>query len=283
MLNTMMFCEEVGKPKKLNMLLYFAGAEPRIIREMLTEAGAKNTLVTYFKPKDTQHTIDEMTGPGKSVFVDSGAFTAFTQAKPIDIDAYIELIKKNKDRAIFANLDVIGNAEATLKNQKYIESKGVEVIPAFHYNSDMKYLHYYLENYDYIALGGLVPLAKTKPVLKNWLNKCFKEIVPYIKSKNIKVHGFGMSSGEILIKYPFYSVDSTSFLAGGKYGRVYKWDSQKFKMKEGYYQDKDTYLEKGHDLSMLDTYKNRTIHNIKEFMKAEKDISNLWESRNIRW
>ena len=46
-------------------------------------------------------------------FLDSGAFSAFTQGAEIDIQEYIEFIKEHKDYLeAYANLDVIGDAEA---------------------------------------------------------------------------------------------------------------------------------------------------------------------------
>ncbi len=42
------------------------------------------------------------------VFLDSGAFTAWTKRVEIDIQKYIEFIKQNQDvLTVYANLDVI--------------------------------------------------------------------------------------------------------------------------------------------------------------------------------
>ena len=56
-----------------------------------------------------------------NLFLDSGAYSAWSKGVTIDIDEYISFIKKNiKYITVYANLDVIGDPEATYRNQKYI-------------------------------------------------------------------------------------------------------------------------------------------------------------------
>lgn len=263
------------------MKFFFAGAEADNFRELLDKVGAKNSLVSYFSYKKVEKIKD-----GEVVFLDSGAFTAFTQGKVINIDKYIEYLKTYKDKYfVYANLDVIGDPEKTLENQRYIEMSGVLPLPTIHFGADEKYLHLYAKSYDYIALGGLVPHAKDKVKLQWWLDKCFAILIPYILDKKLKVHGFGVGAAEILKKYPFYSADSTGWLIGGKFGTIVTWDDQKFKVLSGaHYQDKDTYLKRGGNLTQLtETYEGRLEHNIKEYLKMEKDITRLWETRGIVW
>jgi len=259
------------------MKFYFAGAESS--KKSLLEEGALQHLVSYFSFRKADEIENE------DIFLDSGAFTAWSQQKKIDIDAYAEYLNKYKDKfTVYANLDVIGDPEATLKNQEYLESKGVKPLPAIHYGADLKYLTYYAEKYDYIALGGLVPYAKDKILLTNWLNKCFRILMPYIKEKKLKIHGFGVGSAEILKVYPFYSADSTGYLAGGKFGTVVTWDSNSYKMLSGsHYQDKNTFLKRGADLKITGHHTERLKHNIREYLKMEKDITKLWNDRGIKF
>lgn len=196
--------------------IYFAGAENR--QELLKKVGIKNILVSFYNRPNLEKYKDF------NVFLDSGAFTAYNSGKVIDIDEYIDFIKKHKP-SLYANLDVIGNAEETFKNQKYMESKGLKPIPVFHFNEDFKYLNEYAKKYDYIALGGVAQL-KVKSKIHSWLKKCFK-IIP----STTKTHGFAVTSPELLKIYPFYSVDSTSWLSGGKFGMIFT-SFNKFKFKE---------------------------------------------------
>lgn len=242
---------------------------------------AQKGLMSYIAPQQVSK-IKE----GQDVILDSGAFTAWSKGKKIDIDKYADYLLKHKDKfTIYANLDVIGNEEKTLENQKYLESKyGLKPLPTLHYGASMEKLKYYAENYDYIALGGLVPYAREPVVLRNWLNKCFKILMPYVLSKSLKIHGFGIGSAEILKTYPFYSSDSSGWLSGGKFGTVVTWDSQKMKMLSGiHFTDKDAYLKRGSNLKITGHYHERFKHNITEYEAMEKDITKLWEARGIKY
>lgn len=156
------------------------------------------------------------------LFLDSGAFSALSQGVDINIDEYILFIKEHlKYWSVYSNLDVIGDPEATYKNQKYMESKGLNPLPCFHYGTDEKYLRRYLkQGYQYIALGGMVPI--TTHNLIPWLDSLFLKYFTDTKGWPLfNIHGFGISRVNIMIRYPWYSVDSTSWVATGRFGSIY--------------------------------------------------------------
>lgn len=156
------------------------------------------------------------------LFLDSGAYSAWAQGKEIDIQKYIEFIKDNINVIdIYANLDVIGNAEATWKNQLIMEKAGLNPLPVFHYGEDIKWLKKLLDKqYSYISLGGMVPISTGD--LFVWLGELFSN---YLTDKHgmpiVKVHGFGLTSLRLMLKYPWYSVDSTSWVVTGRMGSIY--------------------------------------------------------------
>lgn len=155
------------------------------------------------------------------LFLDSGAFSAKTQGIEINLDEYITFVKEHLVYlSVYANLDVIGDAEATLQNQKRMESAGLKPLPCFHYGEPIRYLQHYIDNYEYIALGGMV--SGTSASLMPWLDDLF---ATYICGSNglpkVKVHGFGLTSLRLMKRYPWYSVDSTSWVVTGRMGSVY--------------------------------------------------------------
>jgi hypothetical protein len=155
------------------------------------------------------------------IFIDSGAFSAWTKGAEINIDEYIAFIKKYRNYiSLYANLDVIGDAEASLKNQEYMEAKGLKPIPCFHQGEDLKYLKHYLKKYDYMALGGMVGSSTSKLVM--WLDDIFQSHICNDKGlPKIKVHGFGITSLSLMLRYPWYSVDSTSWVMTGRFGGIF--------------------------------------------------------------
>jgi len=153
-------------------------------------------------------------------FLDSGAFSAFTQGSAIDLDSYISFIKQNeKDVTVYANLDVIGDVEASWENQRYMESKGLTPLPVFHVEDPIEYL-YKCMDYDYFCLGGMA--SATMDLRINFLDKCWYIIcdTPDNMPKN-KVHGFGMTAHKLMFRYPWYSVDSTSWSQTAGFGNIF--------------------------------------------------------------
>jgi len=146
------------------------------------------------------------------LFLDSGAFSALTQNTAIDIDEYIEYIKNNERFiTVYANLDVIGSAEETYRNQKKMEESGLSPLPVFHLQDNIKYLHTYMNAYNYICVGGMAK-GYSASERYSFFNRIFQELCP---ERNdyfplCKVHGFGMTDAYLLCEYPWYSVDSTT-------------------------------------------------------------------------
>jgi hypothetical protein len=157
----------------------------------------------------------------KKLFLDSGAYSAWTKGIVIDIQEYIQFIKQNKRYIeVYSVLDVMGDAEATWRNQMIMERAGLKPLPCFHYGESEKYLERYVDKYPYIALGGMVPIEKRD--LIPWLDRLFRD---YICGKDgkpkVKVHGFGMTIHELLWRYPWFSVDSASWVFVGRNGGIF--------------------------------------------------------------
>jgi hypothetical protein len=82
-------------------------------------------------------------------------------------------------------------------------------------------------------------------------------------------------------RYPWYSVDSASWTSATGMGVIYKYQNGKV---VSHHQSNINKLNIK-DVGCVDTikpnYKIRRTGSINAFMKAEKDITNLWEKRGI--
>lgn len=154
------------------------------------------------------------------LFVDSGAYSAFTNKTQINLMEYIEFIQVNKNYIeTYANLDDIGSAEKTWENQREMEKHGLSPIPVYHLDEDPKYLAMAME-YDYFAVGGLASAKgrSLSPFLESVFEKVCTEKSDFFPTH--KVHGFGITTPQILCSFPWYSADSTSWVMYGKYGII---------------------------------------------------------------
>ncbi len=164
--------------------------------------------------------VDDMRNDGAKVFLDSGAFSAFTKGVEVNLDKYCEYIHRNADIIEFASvLDGIGDPLKTYQNQHAMEQNGTKPLPCFHYGEDPRYLVHYIDNYEYITLGGMVPIAR--PQLRLWLDEVWgKWLTKPDGTPRIKVHGFGLTTNSLMERYPWHSVDSSSWVQMGSVGNI---------------------------------------------------------------
>ena len=195
------------------MKVYLAGEDFRGV-----ESSIKRRLFSYwYHKKNTKH-IDKAVEYGQDLFLDSGAFSAFMKGIDISPDDYAEFLHKNGDKfTCRSSLDVIGNAQGSYDKLKELESMGCQVQPVFHAREDESWLKKYIaEGYDYIFIGGMVP--ESTSWLTTWLDDLFDRILCNSDgTAKVKLHGFGLTDTQLMFRYPWHSVDSSSWCAYTRY------------------------------------------------------------------
>jgi hypothetical protein len=177
-----------------------------------------NLLWSYFYARTMK--MDEFLGglevPRLRFFADSGAHSARTLGSALVLEDYAAwLIKWHPWFTIYANLDVIGGPDGTWANQRRLEdTHGLHPMPVYHTGEPISVLERYIEHgYTYIALGKLLgnPYARIKP----WLERAFR-----VAAGRAVFHGFGLTVWSALQEFPFYSVDSSSWGSGVRFGTM---------------------------------------------------------------
>lgn len=180
----------------------------------------------YHQKTDLQEIVDSYHGPCE-VFADSGAFSAATLGATIKLADYAAWLKEwDHLLTVKSTLDVIGDPAATAKNTATLEGMGLSVLPVFHTGSPFPELEALVKRYDYMALGGMVPHAKNADAVQRWLFRCFK----IAKETGTVFHGFGQTRLETNKNFGFYSVDSSAWASGMRYGTITLWDDRKHKL-----------------------------------------------------
>lgn len=205
---------QMGAGQNIHTRVVTAGGKPA---EHLRDVQYILESYHYFhKPQD----VASARAGNRKVFLDSGAFSAYTQGVTIDLPVYCRFIHDNQD--IFecvSVLDAIGDPQATYENQLAMERLGVRPLPCFHANEDYRYLQHYAKNYEYITLGGMV--GASPKVLMNWLDHVWEKYLTDGAGRPLcKVHGFGLTSIPIMKRYPWYSVDSSSWVQVSSMGAL---------------------------------------------------------------
>ena len=196
---------------------------------------------------------DVPVGVPLSHFYDSGSFSLWTRAEKYakehncgewefyDTDDFWDYFEnyaefvKTYSRGIHhhSNIDVLpfrrrtkppkgkSSHKLTWRNQVELEKRGLNPIPVIHYKAPMSVLkHYLAAGYDYISLGGIVGSVMLDSC-KGWIDRSF-DIICDTKDRlpAVKVHGFGATGWNMITKYPWHSVDSTSWTKAGGFGNL---------------------------------------------------------------
>jgi len=253
------------------MRLYLAGLftngfgndRNKMVRKLLENENKQRKEVPWhlesYHYVHSQKSVDIMRDSGKKIFLDSGAFSAFTLGKETDIKAYCKYIQANEDIIECASvLDGIGDPQKTLDNQITMEQLGTRPLPCFHYGEDPKFLKHYVKNYDYITIGGMVPIST--PQLRYWLDEIWEKYLTDGAGRPLlKVHGFGLTTIPLMEEYPWFSVDSSSWVQISSNGNILLCD----RFKSLSVSDKSPARKQaGQHYDSLDKYSQKAIRKI---------------------
>lgn len=201
---------------------------PKLNREErnVIERVKSHSILESYHYVHRQTFVDYMRAHGAQIFLDSGAFSAHTLGVNINIEDYANYIIRNEDilrkedGVVMASvLDGIGSDKVTYENQKQLEKLGATCLPCFHFGEDPEYLKYYVKNYPYITLGGLVPVSTKAAQI--WLDEIWdKYLTDGAGNPLLKVHGFGVTTISLMERYPWYSCDSSSWIQAAAFGSV---------------------------------------------------------------
>ncbi|MFD9351601.1 hypothetical protein ACFWCO_23565 [Streptomyces diastaticus] len=185
----------------------------------------------YHRNTDLAGLVAEL-GGDVDLFADSGAYSAATTGATINLADYAAWLRDWEPLwTVRAGLDVIGDHEATAANTTALQDAGLPVLPTFHLGSPWPVLEQLCASHEYIALGGMalhaVGAAKQRPLMA-WLVRAFT----IARDHGTRFHGFGLTSAQIVKHLPFYSVDSSSYTMGQRWGLVYLWDAHAWKMRD---------------------------------------------------
>lgn len=158
------------------------------------------------------------------LILDSGAFSAFTLGVEIKIEEYAAWALALGDRYDFAfNLDVLGDAEQSMRNWSWLQDAGVHTLPVIHYGTkpEDELPAYLAAGADHIAFGGIASAGAT-PQVAAWTAYTFRWLRD--NAPHIKTHGLGVHMKSKMARFPWSTTDSASWTGAWRFGRCVLWD-----------------------------------------------------------
>lgn len=235
------------------MKIFYASSGPPIINSLI-EAGSKNIMLTYFNfysRKDKRNYWEILSGfPRKvkiserwkerlkhfdEVMIDSGAYTfqaksgvygkiqSSSQVKPKEVDEFVEhygkWLRENKgyyNYFVEMDIDKVVGLKKVEEYRKFIEQcAGEKCMPIWHENRGLDYWLRMINEYKYVGIGGLAVGE-----IKNYERK-ISYMLKLAHEKGCKVHGIGFTKFKFLKFLPYDTVDSSTWLGGGKTGQYH--------------------------------------------------------------
>ena len=245
--------EEQHKPKYTDLreimdydrqfTMFYSGVESENYFKGCYDMGVRDFLMSYHYLQKSRVPLNKKYGDlGIKIFIDSGAYTYQADPKYREftpepwekqIVDYLNWARRNKD-CIFAiaNLDLenlLGVDIVREWNEKYFEpfmlETGIPVCFIWHPICGDDGWERYCARYPYVGLSW---------VADDGTDLDFAYGVDKLKvaeKYNSLVHGMGMTRTALLPKLPFYTVDSTTWKSGFRYGQIAVWDGKRTTLK----------------------------------------------------
>lgn len=159
---------------------------------------------------------------GKQRFAERYVLELYGQEVEEYLRGYLDFLKKWGDRfSGYVELDLGDEREKTRLRMRFHE-EGLDPIPVYHQRDPFSYLIKLMEDYDYIALGAVANMPEDE------VRRISARIFRRAREYGVKLHGLGMTKVEMMKRFPWYSVDSITWISSVKYGRI-PWYSRKRK------------------------------------------------------
>ena len=214
--------------------IFYSGVEYESYLDILYNLGIRNFLMSYEYLKGKGYGQIKKY-PDMHLFIDSGAYTYITNPEfenytveqwEQQIHEYLNWARKHKD-SIFAIADLdlqylVGNEKVYEWRKKYFEpfmlETGIPVCFIYH-EEGLDQWEYMCKRYPYVGISLNVDGNVDETELRNK----FKIAEKY----NTLIQGMASTRTGMLTQYPFYTVDSTTWNVGLKYGEISVWTGTK--------------------------------------------------------
>jgi hypothetical protein len=114
--------------------------------------------------------------------------------------------------------------------------------------------------------------------------KCLREAY----KRDVKVHGFALTNSQITTEYPFYSVDSTTWINTSAFGTVLCLDDFA-NMRQKPANSKKALLKNNIPVDMASIHRKvgdrvkKLNYAAERFREYEQRLTSLWEARGVHW
>lgn len=233
-----------------------------------------NLLISYEYIKPSHIPVISKVG---NFIIDSGIFSFLNGKDTSNIDweeysiKYADFVRTNNIKN-YVEIDIdkqIGLQEVEKLRSKIEKRVGWKSMPVWHIDRGYDKWLQICRDYNYVCFGAFITdgLQKSKySIISKFLYDA--------KKLNCKVHGLGFTSTKWLKKLSFYSVDSSTYIGGARYGLTYTFDSKLCEIRTENRKGKK--IKREHLVQSKGNVSNLNNYNFGEWMKYA-----MWANRNL--
>lgn len=194
----------------------------------------------FYYNKRMEKSLDVSVKSGVGIMMDSGAFSfhkfvtsasgkiskskrqspeMVEKLKDETIEHYIQYCKGHaNDWDFYINFDYIKHAPTCYKVQKLLEKHGLHPVPVFHGDESLDWFERYCkEGYKLIGVGTMrTPSRMSWRGTREYYDLLFNMAEKY----GVVMHGFAVTALTHMFLYPWYSVDSATWVKVAAFGKI---------------------------------------------------------------
>jgi hypothetical protein len=198
------------------MKIYFSGGPGLKGKDYLNLMRGQRILFSFLERK---RRVYQDLALFREVVLDSGAYSVATGRAKVDLYEYADFCHQIKGRVgWYANLDVIGDYKASESNLRKLEALRLRPLPVFHSGEPWELLRDLQREFPLVGLGFELGVKAAEKWA--WLDYIFHPPEESGLNPLHKFHGFKMTARKILARFPFHSVDSSTWMLGAANGWV---------------------------------------------------------------
>lgn len=228
----------------MSPILYFSGNVGSLTREQRIQrkSGLKHRCLSYayMGPvrRDQIDIFDYCLKSGVKVFLDSGAFTLQQDAScdwraaKAYMATYLGFLREYVNQLdVCVTVDWRRDGKIVREATRWFQDQSMEVMPVYHGETSIDNL-VELCDLGYKWIG----VSKADSATQIQLQRFYSRVFYYAEKYNVKIHGLSETSLN-MIRHPFYSVDSTTWLQDSGRGLILQVDRLRRKLIRIYISD----------------------------------------------
>lgn len=142
------------------------------------------------------------------------------------VDGYVKFVKKeSKKWDFYANFDYVKVSKNIWEMQLELEKRGIHPSPVYHGDSTMDYFKRYCDRgHKVICIGHAPAKRRAWKDHRSFFDRLFKIKESY---PEVGLHGFAFTSLNFMLDYPWFSVDSATWVKAAAFGQIILLDTNR--------------------------------------------------------